>query len=771
MKVNNDKHIIEVDESRIPLRDAVREASGLHGRQEGAVLLVSVVTLSLLALAGLGTVEQTLVSDRAASAGRAGQQALQEASEGVSQAIEDLLSGDMPTFSGCGNTDDANWSCTVEGDGFTYTVSYIKSGDDIAADSAGNKLYHIKSVGKSGSEANTSAEKTISAGIALGGAEADGVWSDTLVACSYLDIKAHSNQDGVTINGDVRTLEEGATVKIKDYVVIDGDLNHTDSDPDIYDSQVDIRGSTTLVAPTECDPLDINQMFSVLRNTKLNGNEPNEKLDKNDDMAFGAGDADGDGSALNDFYKYKHFKLKDHDITVEGNVTIYVGEKFELKNATIELIDDATLTLYLGGPDKNKKIKIENSGLVGVGTDSSPETRVFMYAEDSGDDDDDNSIKISQNGPKRVCYEIKNGSLTDEELDCDDNDASEPIDRPATPWGGLIYAPQADVYLQNAYLSGAVWADKINISDDDDDDNKQQKNKATQINYAESLSEGDGEENREKDYKVLYYTEGDVKFAAGAAMDGDAEEQAPSTFDVSIASHNHQGTNLRVTLNNNDTENGVTLISASLTSMPSGVSVKEVKDDSADIAASGSHQVTFQLNAPGQGGTSNLDGDYGVTFVFSDGSEVNGNVSVVQGGLGQENDEVQNEEHNEHVPEQPTQISMRVSNVDRDDEEVEFSFGDTNLVGLSVASVRFDNFPEGAELKKIEFGDNSNNVEVKHENLPRVLDNFNANKRWFKDDSSLQLEFKNGDEVRGRYTFTITLSDGTQITFDGNVGG
>jgi Tfp pilus assembly protein PilX len=650
METNTAKQNIETDESKIPLRHAVREASGLHGRQEGAVLLVSVVTLSLLALAGLGTVEQTLISDRAASAGRAGQQALQEASEGVSQAIEDLLSGNMSTFSGCGNTDDANWSCTVEGDGFTYTVSYIKSGDDIAADSAGNKLYHIKSVGKSGSEANTAAEKTISAGIALGGAEADGVWSDTLVACSYLDVKAHSNQDGVTINGDVRTLEEGATVKIKDYVVIDGDLNHTDSNPDI-DNEAVIRGSTTLVMPSACDPLDINQMFSVLRNTKLGGNEPNNKLDKDEDMSFGSGDADGDGSNLNDFYSYKEFKLKDHEITVEGNVTIYIGEKFELKNSTIELLDDATLTIYLGGAKGNKDIKIENSGLVGVGSDAAPETRVFMYAEDQGDDDDDDQGKdnddeknkteiiISQNGPKTVCYEIKKGSVTDKEKDCDDNDNKvASIDVPARAWGGLIYAPQSDVYLKNAFLTGAVWSDRITISDDDDDDAGKQKHKATQINYADS-SGGNDEEAGEKDYKVLYYTEGDVKFAAGAAMDGDAEEQALSTFDVSIASHNHQGTQLRVTISNNDTENGVTLISASLTSMPSGVSVKKVKDDSADIAASGSHQVTFELNAPKKGGTSNLDGTYGVNFVFSDGNEVEYSFFSEQGGNGGDDDD------------------------------------------------------------------------------------------------------------------------------------
>jgi hypothetical protein len=630
------------------LTQAVREASGVKGRQEGAVLLVSVVTLSLLALAGIGTVEQTLVADRAAATGRAGQQALQEASEGVSQAIEDLLSGDIFTFGGCGNSDEVNWSCTVESDdGFTYTVSYIKSGDDIASDAAGNRLYHIKSDGSFGTEANTQVQKTISAGIALGGAEAKGVWSDALVACSYLDVKAHSNQNGVAINGDVRTLEEGATVKLKDYVTIDGDLNYTDSDPDI-DSEVIIRGSSTLVMPSECDPLDINQMFTVIRNTKLGGNEPNNKLDKDEDMAFGSGDSDGDGSTLNDFYSFKEFKLKDHAITVEGNVTIYVGEKFEIKNSTIELLEDATLTLYLGGTKGNKDIKIENSGLLGVGTDASPETRVFMYAEDQGDDDDDDQGKdnddeknkteiiISQNGPKTVCYEIKNGVTTDKEKDCDDNDNKvAAVNVPARPWGGLIYAPQSDVYMKNAFLTGSVWSDRITISDDDDDDASKQKNKATQINYA-SASGDDSEGESEKSYSVLYYTEGDVRFAAGQAVDGDAEEPdlSPSIDVVIDGGETHQGENLRICIRNNDAQGNIELVSSTLTSMPSMVTLDEVKKgNDKTINAGEAHEVRFKLDYSGGGnGTIVYDGPYTALFTFSDGSEVEYSVTSVQGG-------------------------------------------------------------------------------------------------------------------------------------------
>jgi hypothetical protein len=396
-------------------------------------------------------------------------------------------------------------------------------------------------------------------------------------------------------------------------------------------------------------------MFTVIRNTKLGGNEPNNKLDKDEDMAFGSGDADGDGSTLNDFYSFKEFKLEDHAITVEGNVTIYVGEKFEIKNSSIELLDDATLTLYLGGTKGNKDIKIENSGLLGVGTDASPETRVFMYAEDQGDDDDDDQGKdnddeknkteiiISQNGPKTVCYEIKNGATTTKEKDCDDNDNKvATVNEPARPWGGLIYAPQSDVYLKNAFLTGSVWSDRITISDDDDDDASKQKNKATQINYASSSGD---ESDGEKSYSVLYYTEGDVRFAAGQAVDGDALEQEPeATFDVIVSAHNHQGINLRVDVKNNDGDNPVELISSTLASLPDKVSVKDVVDgEDITIAPGLTHEVRFKLDTSANGGgTSNYDGVYTVIFTFADGNVVEYSFESQQGGNNDDDDDDDN---------------------------------------------------------------------------------------------------------------------------------
>ena len=69
----------------------------LPSKQKGAVLLVSVVTLSLLALAGLSTVEQTVVQERTSVNSKAADDATRNAEKGLKQAVSDLTNGDVFT--------------------------------------------------------------------------------------------------------------------------------------------------------------------------------------------------------------------------------------------------------------------------------------------------------------------------------------------------------------------------------------------------------------------------------------------------------------------------------------------------------------------------------------------------------------------------------------------------------------------------------------------------------------------------------------------------
>ena len=143
----------------------------LERNEKGAVLLVSVVTLSLLTLAGLSTVEQTVVLERVAMNGRAVGDASLNSEKGLKQAVADLVAGDIfgdGTCTGDAEDDPADWRCEKSGDGYTYVVTYMMSGDEPAKDENGDTIYKVSVSGvKAGASGDSLAADKLTAGVVL----------------------------------------------------------------------------------------------------------------------------------------------------------------------------------------------------------------------------------------------------------------------------------------------------------------------------------------------------------------------------------------------------------------------------------------------------------------------------------------------------------------------------------------------------------------------------------------------------------------------------
>jgi hypothetical protein len=154
------------ERSDLPLR-----AIKLGRNEKGAVLLVSVVTLSLLTLAGLSTVEQTVVQERVAMNGRAAGGASLNSEKGLKQAVADLVAGDIfENCTGDAENDPANWRCEESGDGFTYVVTYVmsKSGNVPATDENGDTIYKVSVAGvEAGASGGSFAADQLTAGVVL----------------------------------------------------------------------------------------------------------------------------------------------------------------------------------------------------------------------------------------------------------------------------------------------------------------------------------------------------------------------------------------------------------------------------------------------------------------------------------------------------------------------------------------------------------------------------------------------------------------------------
>ena len=313
---------------------------GMSQKERGAVLLISVVTLTLLSLAGLSTVDEIVLQERTSLNAAVSDAAGHNAEDGLQSAIEAIVKGQVFESGFCSSTVDTDpaseWECerTPPGSGYTYTITYIMDGEYSAKDEDGRPLYKIRVAGvKTGgnSEGHAGASlafQPLTAGVAV----ADSLNSAAIVGCQLIDLAQNGE-----INGNALTTNATATVVMANNFTIDGDLNYTGAAP-ILNNNASVEGSITATDVTPCDPTLIADKLSDL-STELSdaGISSSGLLDVPTTLTEGA-------------YWYDAVAVSSATIDVSGPVILYVAEDVFLNNVTLRFADTSSeLSLYIEG--------------------------------------------------------------------------------------------------------------------------------------------------------------------------------------------------------------------------------------------------------------------------------------------------------------------------------------------------------------------------------------------------------------------------------------
>lgn len=512
-------------------------------RQRGAVLLVSVVTLSLLALAGLSTFEQTVVQERGAVNGQATDHASRNAEEGLKQAVKDLVSGDLFSFDGCsleleeGQTQ-SDWACEVvsDGDGYTYVVSYFMEGDQPAQDEDGNTIYEISVNGvQGGGNSGSLASQKLTAGVSVSTVESAGPWDAVIVGCGAVQLNTGQSNKRIVVNGDIINTNANASMHFMDYNTVNGDVTYTDT---LINNSwtAELNGEVALGAASACNPLSIDSIFDPV-------------LAAYDSVGADQGEYTNSQSNKCDFKDtvktYSSFTCSNADLEVEGDVTLYVKGDFELNNAPLKVKgNDSVLKVYAGSVngeaydgnviitnDSEEQWDLKGSVSFYTANDFSlentklqfqgPNPTLAVYAGSPDGDGFSGDIKIKNtyfNGQgvgRAVEHGIEIYGLFGKSYDdnkCDNDYKDDDYIYIDSDWstnstnlmGGRVYAPRSTVCIGTDFR-GAVRGYDVWIEDSD-----------TEINYSvpEEL-QGDFVSSEAKDYTLFFYTKADVDFVAG----------------------------------------------------------------------------------------------------------------------------------------------------------------------------------------------------------------------------------------------------------------
>ena len=449
----------------------------LPSKQKGAVLLVSVVTLSLLALAGLSTVEQTVVQERTSVNSRVADDATRNAEKGLKQAVADLTNGDVFTNGFCSENlsteDPANWECEkVSEDGYTYVVSYIMNGAQPATDDNGDTIYQVSVVGvRGGSSGGSLATQSLTAGVVVRSVATSGVWDDAIVGCRNLMLKNETR-----VVGDVRTKLETSIIDTSADSTINGDAYYVDQ----YDV-LGVVGAMTQVDAESCDPLNLPVIFGEFQ-AYVDDDPSYESDDKTSFLSAG------------DYYFDDWDDVDNETITFSaGTYNIYVKDKWHFEDVTIRISpnnsDPVALNIFVGA-DGQGEIDLRSVTLsaVGGGNGASVQDQISIYANFGGES---NHTSCSDSSDKVRIRDVESSG----------NDNTHPSNN---FFGGRLYAPKATVCLRGVDYKGSVWGYNVITEDYDGHD--------THFEFSGDESE---ESSSTADYALLFYTRGDVDFVAG----------------------------------------------------------------------------------------------------------------------------------------------------------------------------------------------------------------------------------------------------------------
>ena len=538
-------------------------------RQKGAVLLVSVVTLSLLALAGLSTVEQTVVQERGAINGQAADQASRNAEEGLKQAVKDLVSGDLFALDGCSleleeDETQSDWECEVvsDGDGYTYVVSYVMNGDQPAQDEDGNTIYKISVNGvQGGGNSGSLASQKLTAGVSLSTTQSAGIWDAAIVGCRQVVF-----EDSVDVEGDVLSTNETAGIDLRDNGELTGDVFITDDYA--KNGGFSLSGDATELSASACDPLVVSNFFAA----------PLASYDANDGSAsdYSQPESGGKKSKLEDdtisaSRSFKDFKFEDKKLELGGEIDLYIEEKFDLKNANVDVKNENdVINIYVGSPDgsdydgeaKFEDVKFSVKGVVNlyVANDfemkdteinfqgTSPEFNIFVGSPDGSGFDGhikiDGSYFTGGGGGRAAeefitIYGLFGESDLDNVSDACSSSGNDTVLIKDTPngktFGGRVYAPRASICIDDAQFRGQVRGYDVVIKGDDTD---------FEYSVASELQSND-ESSEVEDFTLFFFTKGDIDFVAGGEENclatGDPEDSGSAGNTSSKAKTSSEG--------------------------------------------------------------------------------------------------------------------------------------------------------------------------------------------------------------------------------------
>ena len=467
-----------------------RTFNALPSKQKGAVLLVSVVTLSLLALAGLSTVEQTVVQERTSVNASAADDATRNADKGLKQAVTDLTNGNVFTSGFCTEDlsieDPAMWECEkISPDGYTYVVSYIMNGNQPATDDNGDTIYKVSVVGvRSGSSGGSLATQSLTAGVVVRNVATAGVWDDAIVGCRNVNLK-----DDTRVVGDVRTKLSTSMLDTSSDASIDGDAYYVD-EQDVSGSV----GTLSQVVADSCDPLNLPVIFGEFE-------------------AYVADDPDYQSDSYTSFPSAGDYYFDDWDdldgstVTFSaGTYNIYIRDKWKLEDVIIRInpnnADPVALNIFVGA-DGEGEIDLRDVTLsaVGGGSGASVQDQISIYANFGGQDDDTSCSGGSDEVRIR-------------EVESSGNDNTHPSNN---FFGGRLYAPKATVCLRGVDYKGSIWGYNVITEDYDNHD--------THFEFSGNVSD---DSSSTSDYALLFYTRGDIDFVAGGATACEQDDDAGS---------------------------------------------------------------------------------------------------------------------------------------------------------------------------------------------------------------------------------------------------
>lgn len=416
---------------------------GFGRKGSGIVLAITMLLLLLLTIVSVTILRTSSVEEQMTANQKLQSYAQFGAERGLSEGISDLIDGTISDSSylasnpnwatpgytpqwagGSGTASDANYTVA-------YTVTHKMTGNVVASDGEGNPIYQINATGTSASS-TSEREMEIVVGLTYtspydtGLVGCRGVLANSNITTnsyqssnpgytgangdvSTTDASANTHIDsGSLVEGDVRTtgdlsMDSNSTINGDAYA--DGDItthNHTSVvTGDAYAGGIITGGGTiqgtsypaagTPVGITACDPLDVDALFTSEADPIETTNDNSELGSNYNDGGPGlknytgsVNQTIGTAAATKSFF-FDSFEIDTATtvITIEGDVSIYVKNTFELlSNTTLVIASGASLKLY---SENGRLIVNQNSGI--VNTDQIPENlSIYSNADDAAAD-------------------------------------------------------------------------------------------------------------------------------------------------------------------------------------------------------------------------------------------------------------------------------------------------------------------------------------------------------------------------------------------------